>query len=123
MSSAFASQLLYPTQSPTSTSFALEPTATSVPITSAPYVTGASFVYSDNTLKGAPETLLCDWIRSASDCRDGDFIRALLIASSAMHLFVFIFGTWLLAYRNRGFNFKIVTELFVLVGTGIRPKP
>ncbi|KAG0015100.1 hypothetical protein BGZ82_001534 [Podila clonocystis] len=82
-----------------------------------------AFFYSDSTLHGAPETLLCDWIRSASDCRDGDFIRYLLIASSALHLFVFFFGFWLLVYRNKGLNCKIVTELFVLVGTGVRPKP
>ncbi|KAI1302131.1 hypothetical protein EDD11_005724 [Mortierella claussenii] len=40
-----------------------------------------------------------------------------------MHGFVFLFGLWLLIYRNRGFNRKIVTELFVMVGTGLRPKP
>ncbi|KAF8931287.1 hypothetical protein BGZ58_007719 [Dissophora ornata] len=34
-----------------------------------------------------------------------------------------MFGIWLLIYRNRGFNRKIVTELFLSVGTGIRPKP
>lgn len=82
-----------------------------------------AFFYSDSTLHGAPETLLCDWIRSASDCRDGDFIRYLLVASSALHLFVFFFGFWLLVYRNKGLNCRIVTELFVLVGTGVRPKP
>ncbi|KAF9366921.1 hypothetical protein BGX34_000040 [Mortierella sp. NVP85] len=67
--------------------------------------------------------LLCDWIRSAADCRDADFIRSLLITSSVMHGLAFLFAVWLLTYRNRGFNRKIVTELFVKVGTGIRPKP
>ncbi|KAF9910522.1 hypothetical protein EC991_006340 [Linnemannia zychae] len=28
-----------------------------------------------------------------------------------------------MAYRNRGFNFKIITELFIYVGDGLRPKP
>ncbi|KAF9582040.1 hypothetical protein BGW38_000740 [Lunasporangiospora selenospora] len=32
-------------------------------------------------------------------------------------------GLWLLYYRNRGFNSKVVTDLFVKVGTGLRPKP
>ncbi|GJJ77651.1 hypothetical protein EMPS_10010 [Entomortierella parvispora] len=67
--------------------------------------------------------LLCDWIRSAANCRDADFIRVLLIASSALHGFVFLFGLWLLIYRNRGLNGKIVSELFIKVGTGVRPKP
>ncbi|KAF9397063.1 hypothetical protein BGX21_009298, partial [Mortierella sp. AD011] len=40
-----------------------------------------------------------------------------------MHGLVFLFGSWLLVYRNRGFNAKIVTELFTIVGTGVRPKP
>ncbi|KAF9115189.1 hypothetical protein BGX27_008667 [Mortierella sp. AM989] len=69
------------------------------------------------------EDLLCDWIRAASDCRDANFIRSLLITSSVMHGLVFLFGLWLLTYRNRGFNSKIVTDLFITVGTGVRPKP
>ncbi|KAF8931066.1 hypothetical protein BGZ58_007832 [Dissophora ornata] len=67
--------------------------------------------------------MLCDWVRSAADCRDEDFIRYLLMASSAMHGFVFLFAFWLLIYRNRGLNFKIITELYTKVGTGVRPKP
>ncbi|KAF8945404.1 hypothetical protein BGZ47_002695 [Haplosporangium gracile] len=66
---------------------------------------------------------LCDWIRTAAHCRDADFTRNLLIASSIMHGLVFLFGLWLLAYRHRGINTKIVTELYVTVGTGVRPKP
>ncbi|KAG0053012.1 hypothetical protein BGZ83_001772 [Gryganskiella cystojenkinii] len=58
-----------------------------------------------------------------ADCRDAYFIRNLLIVSSALHGFVFLFGFWLLIYRNRGLNHKIVSELFVKVGTGVRPKP
>ncbi|KAG0364409.1 hypothetical protein BC939DRAFT_500631 [Gamsiella multidivaricata] len=72
---------------------------------------------------GPTNNMLCDWIRSASDCRDEVFIRYLLIASSVMHGIVFLFGLWLLIYRNRGFNSKIFTELFVKAGTGVRPKP
>jgi hypothetical protein len=67
--------------------------------------------------------LLCDWIRTAANCRDAYFIRDLLIVSSALHGFVFLFGLWLLIYRNRGLNHKIVSKLFVKVGTGVRPKP
>ncbi|KAG0201415.1 hypothetical protein BGX33_010332 [Mortierella sp. NVP41] len=67
--------------------------------------------------------LLCDWTRTARDCRDADFVKYMLIASSAAHLFVALFGLWLLTYRNRGFNKRIVTELFSYVGTGLRPKP
>ncbi|KAG0243787.1 hypothetical protein BGW41_001299 [Actinomortierella wolfii] len=66
---------------------------------------------------------LCDWTREAADCRDADFIRWILVASSVLHLLAFIFGFWLLTYRNRGFNSRIVTELYMKVGTGVRPKP
>jgi hypothetical protein len=45
------------------------------------------------------------------------------MASSAMHGLVFLFGFWLLAYRHRGINTKIFKELYVTVGTGVRPKP
>ncbi|KAG0199616.1 hypothetical protein BGX28_007121 [Mortierella sp. GBA30] len=75
-----------------------------------------------SSVSGSNEQL-CDWIRSAADCRDAAFIRSLLIASSAMHGLVFLFGFWLLVYRNRGLNSRIVTELFIKVGTGVRPKP
>ncbi|KAF9363086.1 hypothetical protein BGX34_004904 [Mortierella sp. NVP85] len=67
--------------------------------------------------------MLCDWTRSAANCRDADFIKYMLLSSSALHLAAGIFGIWLLSYRNRGLNRKIVTELFMTVGTGIRPKP
>ncbi|KAF9202435.1 hypothetical protein BGZ49_007410 [Haplosporangium sp. Z 27] len=46
-----------------------------------------------------------------------------MIVSSIMHGIVFFYGLWLLSYRNRGLNKGIFTELFVSVGTGIRPKP
>ncbi|KAF9178701.1 hypothetical protein BGZ50_007535 [Haplosporangium sp. Z 11] len=69
------------------------------------------------------EHLLCDWSRSATYCRDADFVKTMLIVSSACHFIVALYGLWLLAYRNRGFNRKIVTELFNVVGTGVRPKP
>ncbi|GJJ74634.1 hypothetical protein EMPS_06992 [Entomortierella parvispora] len=67
--------------------------------------------------------LLCDWTRTASNCRDADFVKWMLVASSIAHFLVGLYGVWLLAYRNRGFNKKIVTELFIKVGTGLRPKP
>ncbi|KAG0044419.1 hypothetical protein BGZ83_010348 [Gryganskiella cystojenkinii] len=66
---------------------------------------------------------LCDWTRQASDCRDSDFVRWMLIASSAVHAFMALYGVLLLVFRNRGWNRKVVTELFSTVGTGIRPKP
>ncbi|KAF9347263.1 hypothetical protein BGX26_001249 [Mortierella sp. AD094] len=66
---------------------------------------------------------LCDWTRVASNCRDPDFVKYMLISSSAAHLIAAVFGFWLLGYRNRGFNRKIVTDLYTKVGTGIRPKP
>ncbi|KAF9903934.1 hypothetical protein BX616_001481 [Lobosporangium transversale] len=69
------------------------------------------------------QNLLCDWTRTAANCRDAEFIRYMLWASCAMHIAVGFFGVWLLIYRNRGFNRKIVTDLFLPVGTGIRPKP
>ncbi|KAG0210648.1 hypothetical protein BGX28_009074 [Mortierella sp. GBA30] len=70
-----------------------------------------------------PSSLLCDWTRTASDCRDADFVRKLLITSSVIHGVVGLYGVWLAYYRNRGFSRKIVTELFISVGSGIRPKP
>ncbi|KAG0333692.1 hypothetical protein BG000_008948 [Podila horticola] len=47
----------------------------------------------------------------------------MLVASSAAHFIVALYGIWLLQYRNRGFNSKIVTDLYIKVGTGLRPKP
>ncbi|KAG0366566.1 hypothetical protein BGX24_003639, partial [Mortierella sp. AD032] len=67
--------------------------------------------------------LLCDWTRTASNCRDAEFVKYMLIASSIAHLVVALYGLWLLSYRNRGFNKRVVTELFTYVGTGLRPKP
>ncbi|KAF9282926.1 hypothetical protein BGZ68_005655 [Mortierella alpina] len=77
------------------------------------------------TTEGTPETsqALCDWTRTAADCRDAEFVKKMLITSSAIHGFVGLYGIWLLCYRNRGFNRKIVTELFTSAGSGIRPKP
>ncbi|KAF9997917.1 hypothetical protein BGZ79_008393 [Entomortierella chlamydospora] len=66
---------------------------------------------------------LCDWTRVASDCRDADFVKYMLISSAVAHFIAAVIGIWLLIYRNRGFNMKIVTELYTKVGTGIRPKP
>ncbi|KAG0022626.1 hypothetical protein BGZ81_008452 [Podila clonocystis] len=47
----------------------------------------------------------------------------MLVASSVAHFIVALYGIWLLQYRNRGFNRKIVTDLYIKVGTGLRPKP
>lgn len=47
----------------------------------------------------------------------------MLVASSVAHFIVALYGIWLLQYRNRGFNSKIVTDLYIKVGTGLRPKP
>ncbi|KAG9066767.1 hypothetical protein KI688_012678 [Linnemannia hyalina] len=82
----------------------------------------------DGNYPGYPDpyrdpSLLCDWTRTATACRDAEFVKYMLITSSVAHLLVTLFGLWLLAYRNRGFNRKIVTELFNYVGTGLRPKP
>ena len=67
--------------------------------------------------------LLCDWTRTANGCRDASFVKYMLVASSAAHLLVALYGLWLLSYRNRGFNKRIFTDLFTYVGTGVRPKP
>ncbi|KAF9130599.1 hypothetical protein BGW39_002875 [Mortierella sp. 14UC] len=100
------------------------PTASSYPFDSNPTPLSPSLGGNNSTTgSGTKQPLLCDWIRSAAHCRDEEFTRSLLIASSAMHGFVFLFGLWLLAYRHRGINTKIVTELYVTVGTGVRPKP
>ncbi|KAF9437352.1 hypothetical protein BGZ76_001069 [Entomortierella beljakovae] len=113
--------------SPTATTtdiFGTQPTTTSLLIPT--YVTPTPTTIMDSP-GGGPldpsQIMLCDWIRSASDCRDADFIRNLLIASSAMHGFTFLFGCWLLAYRNRGLNSKMFTQLYSIIGTGVRPKP
>ncbi|KAF9997615.1 hypothetical protein BGZ65_006800, partial [Modicella reniformis] len=69
------------------------------------------------------DMMLCDWTRNAANCEDADFIKNMLISSSVFHLLTGLFGVWLLVYRNRGFNHKIFTGLFMMVGSGIRPKP
>ncbi|KAF8925396.1 hypothetical protein BGZ58_000838 [Dissophora ornata] len=67
--------------------------------------------------------MLCDWTRTTDNCRDSDFTKYMLLVSSAAHLLVVLYGVWLLAYRNRGLNSKIITELFTKVGTGLQPRP
>ncbi|KAF9361071.1 hypothetical protein BGX26_006159 [Mortierella sp. AD094] len=104
------------TSQPPATYTDITPTSTAGPSQLAPFDGSTSHVDPNSAL-------LCDWVRSASDCRDAEFISNLLIISSAMHGFVVLFGFWLLVYRNRGFNSRILTELFVTVGTGVRPKP
>ncbi|KAG0243756.1 hypothetical protein BGX31_010225 [Mortierella sp. GBA43] len=72
---------------------------------------------------GSRPDQLCDWTRTATNCRDSDFTKAMLVVSSAVHLIVALYGVWLLSYRNRGFNKGMVTELFSKIGSGVRPKP
>ncbi|KAF9152501.1 hypothetical protein BG015_005189 [Linnemannia schmuckeri] len=103
----------------TATDSILLPIPTASPFDPVP--TFSPSIVSNNSDTTQPR--LCDWIRTAAHCRDADFTRNLLIASSVMHGLVFLFGLWLLAYRHRGINTKIVTELYVTVGTGVRPKP
>ncbi|KAF8984812.1 hypothetical protein BGZ46_006925 [Entomortierella lignicola] len=92
------------------------PTATSSPSYSpTPILYGNDPHYSSE--------YLCDWTRVSVDCRDSDFVNYMLISSSIAHFIAMVFGIWLLAYRNRGFNRKIITDLYTIVGTGIRPKP
>ncbi|KAF9432356.1 hypothetical protein BGZ76_010913 [Entomortierella beljakovae] len=66
---------------------------------------------------------LCEWTITSTGCRDSDFMHIMMIASTVCHFLVGCFGFWLIIYRNHGFNSKIVTNLFIPVGTGIRPKP
>jgi len=111
----------YPSNIATETPDVHNSTDTSAFPSPAPPTSSNEFGPGMNPAQMSP--LLCDWIRTAADCRDADFIRVLLISSSALHGFVFLFGLWLLIYRNRGLNGKIVSELFIKVGTGVRPKP
>lgn len=109
-------------------SFTATATSSYVLPTQTPTPTSYPDASLDGNYPGYPDpyrdpSLLCDWTRTATDCRDAEFTKYMLIASSAAHLLVAMYGLWLLAYRNRGFNKKIVTELFTYVGTGLRPKP
>ncbi|KAF9132659.1 hypothetical protein BGW39_011603 [Mortierella sp. 14UC] len=99
------------TAAPTSTTISPSPTTAPSPLdAAAQYQLSASEMY-------------CDWPRTTDNCRESTTFKNLLIASSVCHLTAGILGVWLMAYRNRGFNFKIVTELFIYVGDGLRPKP
>ncbi|KAF9355324.1 hypothetical protein BGX34_010543 [Mortierella sp. NVP85] len=95
--------------SPTDTSY---PPPTETPIPPPP---SKHFYWNPNDL--------CDWTRTATNCRDAEFTKIMLVVSSAVHLIVALFGLWLLSFRNKGFNKKVVTDLFSVVGTGVRPKP
>ncbi|KAG0362231.1 hypothetical protein BG005_006370 [Podila minutissima] len=92
------------------------PTPTSTPDWSEP-------PSDDNVNNTDPTKLLCEWTREAVHCKDSEFTTWMLVASSAAHFIVALYGIWLLQYRNRGFNSKIVTDLYTKVGTGLRPKP
>ncbi|KAG0332369.1 hypothetical protein BG004_001293, partial [Podila humilis] len=95
-------------------------TPTSTPIPTPDWSTPPTDDYTHET---DPTTLLCEWTREAVHCRDSDFTRRMLLASSIAHFLVALYGIWLLQYRNRGFNSKIITDLYIKVGTGLRPKP
>lgn len=71
----------------------------------------------------SPVQSLCDWTKDLNDCRDSDFTRTMLIVSIGIHIVASIYGMWILAYRNRGFNHRIVTSLFSYIGNGLQPKP
>ncbi|KAF8936854.1 hypothetical protein BGZ47_009295 [Haplosporangium gracile] len=107
----------------TATSSYVLPTSTSTPTPTSYPETSVDGIYPGYPDPYRDPRMLCDWTRTATDCRDADFTKYMLIASSAAHLLVALYGLWLLAYRNRGFNKKIITELFTYVGTGLRPKP
>ncbi|KAF9284478.1 hypothetical protein BGZ68_004669 [Mortierella alpina] len=70
------------------------------------------------------EHLLCDWMITASHCREADLTKRILIASTAMHCCVGFFGIWVMTYRSGGFSIAILKDL-VDTGDGvrIRPKP
>ncbi|KAK3810214.1 MAG: hypothetical protein J3Q66DRAFT_404973 [Benniella sp.] len=95
--------------SPTDTSY---PPPTETPIPPPP---------SSNHPYWGPDDL-CDWTRTATNCRDAEFTKIMLVVSSVLHLIVALYGFWLLSFRNKGFS-KIFTDLFSVVGTGVRPKP
>ncbi|KAF8938103.1 hypothetical protein BGZ47_008734 [Haplosporangium gracile] len=67
--------------------------------------------------------MFCDWPRTTDNCRASNVFKIVLVASSLCHLTAGILGVWLMIYRNRGLNCKIVTDLFMYVGDGLRPKP
>lgn len=75
------------------------------------------------TTEVPPVQSLCDWTKDLNDCRDSDFTRNMLIVSIGIHIAASIYGMWILAYRNRGFNHRIVTSLFSYIGNGLQPKP
>lgn len=70
-----------------------------------------------------PVQSLCNWTKDLNDCRDSDFTKTMLIVSIGIHIAASIYGIWILAYRNRGFNCRIVTSLFSYIGNGLQPKP
>ncbi|KAF9918088.1 hypothetical protein BX616_010297 [Lobosporangium transversale] len=102
------------------------PTAPSFPSPTAPSTPSNPSSDPSTINDGNPylqTNLLCDWTKTVVHCRDSDFVKQMLVVSSAAHLAAALFGIWLLSYRNRGFNPKIITDLFIKVGTGVRPKP
>ncbi|GJJ75138.1 hypothetical protein EMPS_07496 [Entomortierella parvispora] len=100
------------------------PSSTSVPSFKTPPFLHQSISEKDSLLTLDPSLPhLCDWTREAFDCRDYEFVRWMLVTSAILHAVMGTFCMLLLVYRNRGWNRKVVTELFSMVGTGIRPKP
>ncbi|KAG9321349.1 hypothetical protein KVV02_001127 [Mortierella alpina] len=100
---------------------------------SAAATTTTSTTYQNPTVSPSPDPInnlnhlhdhwLCDFMRIANHCRGAEFVRVVLLASTIIHVLMAIYGTWILSYRNRGMNRRIVTGLFTRVGTGFRPKP
>lgn len=109
------------------------PTTTPITATPSPLLSPLSPLPSPSTtalsLKAGVDAQLlssdmfCDWPRTTDNCKASDVFKTLLVASSVCHLTAGILGVWLMAYRNKGLNFKIVTGLFMYVGDGLRPKP
>lgn len=89
--------------------------------TSNPTTPYPSLFSSSPSLKPLPARL-CDWTKDIYNCRDSDFTRTLLIVSTGIYIVTGSYGMWVLAYRNRGFNHRIVTSLFSY-GNGLQPKP
>lgn len=69
------------------------------------------------------EVLFCDWTRSTVHCKEAYITNRVLLSSLILHLLVALFGLWLMIYRNEGFNKKMWTGLFSMVGSGIQPNP
>jgi len=98
-------------------------TPTPAPQSPSPTALPSSSLETTAQVQFLASEMFCDWPRTTDNCRASNVFKILLIASSVCHLITGILGVWLMAYRNRGLNLKIVTSLFMYVGDGLRPKP